>query len=406
MPDISILNVELHGKQVGTLTRFPDDRNLFAFSKTYIEDMQRDTLSLSFKDVFGNLDTETRPTRLKLPPFFSNLLPEGHLRTYLAERAGVNREREFFLMWVLGQDLPGAIRIVPPDGADLPASAPAQAIERASIAPALHFSLAGVQLKFSAVKQAAGGLTIPANGVGGSWIVKLPSERHRDLPENEFAMMELARRTGIDVPDTQLMPIIDIEGLPPETAKLGSHAFIIKRFDRLANGGRVHIEDFAQIFGLYPENKYRRANFDMVGRVLAAETGEAGVVEFVRRFAFNALIGNGDMHLKNWSVIYPDKRTAAIASAYDFVATVHYMPEEGLALNFADTKSFTDLTLARFDRFADRIRVPTALVRDTVQATAERFHAVWKERRDLPISKGLAATIEAHMKTVPFGRGA
>lgn len=406
MPDISILNVELHGKQVGTLTRFPDDRNLFAFSKAYIEDMQRDTLSLSFKDVFGNLDTETRPTRLKLPPFFSNLLPEGHLRTYLAERAGVNREREFFLMWVLGQDLPGAIRIVPPDGADLPASAPAQAIERASIAPALHFSLAGVQLKFSAVKEAAGGLTIPANGVGGSWIVKLPSERHHDLPENEFAMMELARRTGIDVPDTQLMPIIDIDGLPQETAKLGSHAFIIKRFDRLADGGRVHIEDFAQIFGLYPENKYRRANFDMVGRVLAAETGEAGVVEFVRRFAFNALIGNGDMHLKNWSVIYPDKRTAAIAPAYDFVATVHYMPEEGLALNFADTKSFTDLTLARFDRFADRIRVPTALVRDTVQATAERFHAVWKERRDLPIPKALAATIEAHMKTVPFGRGA
>ncbi len=407
MPDVSALNVELHGKQVGTLTRFPDGRNLFVFSKDYIEDLQRDTLSLSFKDVLGNLDTETRPTRLKLPTFFSNLLPEGHLRTYLAERAGVNREREFFLMWVLGQDLPGAIRIVPPDGADLPTSTPAESTESAGAATsALHFSLAGVQLKFSAVKEAAGGLTIPANGVGGSWIVKLPYEHHRNVPENEFAMMELARRTGIDVPETQLMPIADIEGLPADTAKLGSHAFVIKRFDRLENGGRVHIEDFAQIFGLYPESKYRRANFDMIARVFAAETGEAGVVEFIRRFTFNALIGNGDMHLKNWSVIYPDRRTAAIAPAYDFVATVHYMPDEGLALNFADTKSFTDLTLARFDRFADRIRVPAALVRDTVRATTERFHAVWEERKDLPVSKSLAAAIETHMTSVPISREA
>ena len=61
----------------------------------------------------------------------------------------------------------------------------------------LRFSLAGVQLKFSAVMEASGGLTVPAGGMGGSWIVKLPSARFAAVPENEFAMLELARRAGI-----------------------------------------------------------------------------------------------------------------------------------------------------------------------------------------------------------------
>lgn len=407
MPDVSVLNVELHNKLIGTITRLPDDRNLFAFLRDYIEDENRDTLSLSFKDIYGGLDAETKPSRLKTPTFFSNLLPEGHLRAYLAGRAGVHREHEFFLLWALGRDLPGAVRVVPADGESWPEEA-TKAISGKSTgneATALRFSLAGVQLKFSAVKDAAGGLTIPAGGVGGSWIVKLPSERHKDVPENEFAMMELARRVGIDVPETRLTPIADIAGLPPEVASLGSQAFVIKRFDRLQGGVRVHIEDFAQIFGVYPNNKYAKANYDMIARVLAAETGEAGVAEFIRRFVFNALIGNGDMHLKNWSVIYPDKRAAAIAPAYDFVSTVLYMKSESLALNFADTKSFGDLDLHRFERFADKVRVSSALVRDTVKNTVERFHAAWATRQDLPLPNGLEAVIETHLRGVPIGRG-
>ena len=58
-----------------------------------------------------------------MPPFFSNLLPEGHLRDYLAERAGVNPKREFFLLWVLGRDLPGALTIEAADGEAWPPGA-------------------------------------------------------------------------------------------------------------------------------------------------------------------------------------------------------------------------------------------------------------------------------------------
>jgi hypothetical protein len=64
----------------------------------------------------------------------------------------------------------------------------------------LRFSLAGVQLKFSAVMEASGGLTIPAHGVGGSWIVKMPSTQFATVPEVEFVMLELARAAGLDVP--------------------------------------------------------------------------------------------------------------------------------------------------------------------------------------------------------------
>src|SRR5438874_3308874 len=111
MADVSVLNVLLHDKAVGTLTRLAGDRSLFAFNQSYIDDERRATLSLSFKDALGGLITDIRQTQTRVAPFFANLLPEGQMREYLAGRAGVNSQREFFLLWVLGQDLPGALVI-------------------------------------------------------------------------------------------------------------------------------------------------------------------------------------------------------------------------------------------------------------------------------------------------------
>ena len=78
---------------------------------------------VSFKDAMGDLIRDQRRTQTRLSPFFSNLLPEGPLRDYLAERAGVNVVREFYLLWALGRDLPGAIIARGPDGEEPPASA-------------------------------------------------------------------------------------------------------------------------------------------------------------------------------------------------------------------------------------------------------------------------------------------
>lgn len=115
MADVSTLTVRLYNEPIGTLTHVGGERTLFAFNETYINNPDRPTLSLSFKDTFGQLLTDFKPYRIKLMPFFSNLMPEGHLRQYLAGTAGVHPEREFFLLWALGQDLPGAITVTAED---------------------------------------------------------------------------------------------------------------------------------------------------------------------------------------------------------------------------------------------------------------------------------------------------
>jgi serine/threonine-protein kinase HipA len=224
------------------LTRLPGDRVLFAFTESYVADENRPTLSLSFKDALGSLIIDVRPTQTRLPVFFANLLPEGTMRDYLAARASVKPEREFFLLAVLGRDLPGALEIQPADAGmplDEDAIVSAELVADPASDTALHFSLAGVQLKFSAVKGAAGGLTIPADGVGGSWIVKLPSAKFPNVPENEFAMMELARRVGITVPETGLIPLSHISGLPSGIDAVGEHAYVIKRL-RPSRKRRAH----------------------------------------------------------------------------------------------------------------------------------------------------------------------
>jgi serine/threonine-protein kinase HipA len=247
----------------------------------------------------------------------------------------------------------------------------------------------------------AGGLTIPADGVGGSWIVKLPSAKFPNVPENEFAMMELARRVGIAVPETGLIPLSRISGLPSGIDAVGEHAYVIKRFDRAANGERIHIEDFAQVFAVYPERKYERASYRNIAEVLWAETGEAGIVEFIRRLVFNALIGNADMHLKNWSLIYPDRHHASLAPAYDFVSTIAYLPDDRLALTFVDSKQISSVTSGQFERFAAKARLPTKLTLDTVQETVTRFAAAWSNP-DASFDNRIRAAIERHLQSVPL----
>ena len=61
MNNIAVLDVLLYGERIGTLTRLPGDRVLFAFTEAYIADLDRATLSLSFKDTLGNLIKEVRP---------------------------------------------------------------------------------------------------------------------------------------------------------------------------------------------------------------------------------------------------------------------------------------------------------------------------------------------------------
>lgn len=409
MADVSILKVLLYGSPVGTLTRVAGDRTFFAFNEAYIADAGRPVLGLGFKDSYGELITDFKPVRTRLLPFFSGLLPEGRMRTYLADRAGVKPEREFFLLWALGQDLPGAVTIVPADGEEwLSVDYDDGAVgdrDKEHENKILRFSLAGVQIKFSAVSEATGGLTIPARGIGGDWIVKLPSREYKNVPENEYSMMTLARLVGIDVPAVQLIDLASIGNLPEEIGKLSGHAFAIERFDRLGDGTPVHIEDFAQVFGVYPEEKYKKASYRNIAEVLGAECDDEDIAEFIRRIVFNMLIGNADMHLKNWSLIYPDRRQAALAPAYDFVSTTPYLPDEQSALKVSRTKRFDEFTEDELSHLSAMARLPEKLVLNTARETVERFHEHWaSEKANLPLTKEMAAAIEAQLKKIPIAR--
>ena len=249
-----------------------------------------------------------------------------------------------------------------------------------------------------------GGATIPAAGVGGSWIIKFPSAAFDRVPENEFAMMELARAIGIDVPEVRLIPLEDIQGVSPgRRRQSGDQALAVKRFDRTDSGERVHIEDFAQVFGVYPEKKYEKASYRNLAEVIWLETGEDGLREFIRRLVFNTLIGNGDMHLKNWSVIYPDRRTAQLSPGYDFVSTIAYLPDDKLALKLGHSKQMTALTLDELIWFAGKARLPERLVLDTAKETVQRFLEVW-HRSAGQIEESVRGPIQQLLQHIPFVR--
>ena len=255
-----------------------------------------------------------------------------------------------------------------------------------------------VQLKFSALAESTGGLTIPASGVGGDWIIKLPAQNFASVPENEWSMLELAREIGIDVPETRLIDLGDVVGLPDLGAISGNQALAIKRFDRGEEGARIHIEDFAQVYGLFPDAKYSKVSYANIANMVWTLTGEAGLVDFIRRLVFNIMIGNGDMHLKNWSFIYPDGRTPQLTPAYDFVSTVPYIPNDGLALSLSRTKDMSGVSLVHFETLVKKAQVPEYLVLNAVKQTVEATYDAWRKSQPIyPLSSDIIIRIEKHM---------
>ena len=429
MADYAVLDVRLHGESIGTLTRLGRDRIVFAFDPGHADDPARATLSLSFQDPFGHLITDIPPTRTWAPPFFSNLLPEGPLRDYLARSAGIDPRREFPLMAALGQDLPGAVTVVPLDAgtgsasraarrvgspvgaiADrLPARGTPDSIHDPAVTQSapFRFSLPGVQLKLSATMAASGRLTIPIQGVGGSWIVKLPSAAFPGLPEQEHAMMTLAGRVGIEVPETRLVPVDSISNLPRGMGVAGGEtALAVRRFDRSDDGVPVHVEDFAQVLGAYPEQKYVKAGYRDIAEVVGRAIGDDAVCEFIRRVVFCVLIGNGDAHLKNWALIYPDRRTPRLAPAYDLVSTIALLDDNRMALDWVSgVRGFADLSEGMLRQLASSARVPQTMVVRMARHTVERFMEVWGEAKaDVGVPEGAAKAINAHLPCLPLVR--
>lgn len=393
------LSVLLGDTPVGTLRRTRSDAVEFILLESYKAAQLRPVLGQQFLD-----DPElVRRVRSRVPDWFSNLLPEGALRDLIAQQAGVPAQREFILLRHLGQDLPGAVRMVSSQAelalaSDLPVDSAPDISSRGE----WHFSLAGVQLKFSA-RESERGLTIPVSGTGGNWIVKLPDRRYADVPVNEHATMSWARASGIDVPDNRLVAVDEIEGLPEHLYRDPERtAYAVRRFDRGPENARVHIEDFAQVLALFPEEKYRKYNYETIANVIAALDGERGLSAFVRRLVFMVASGNGDAHHKNWSLIYPDGVAAQLAPAYDLVSTIQYNPYDQMALNLGRSKAWEDVSFQSFERLAGKIGWPGRSLRLMVEEAVQSIREGWLQvGRHAGYTREAVDRLEQHMRVIP-----
>jgi serine/threonine-protein kinase HipA len=130
------------------------------------------------------------------------------------------------------------------------------------------------------------------------------------------------------------------------------------------------------------------------------------VAEYIRRLVFSTLIGNGDMHLKNWSLIYPDRRAPALSPAYDLLSTIPYIEsEDTAALNFSRTKKMAALSKEELMHLAAKAELSEKLVIDTARETVERFKKVWAaEKNNLPMAAKVVKAVDAHAPTVELYR--
>lgn len=371
--------VWLYEDRVGTLHQ-RGDHTRFVFEPDYLADPLRPLLGLRFEEGAS----ERYASALRLPPWFSNLLPEGLLRRWIADDRGVSPDREMELLAQVGHDLPGAVRVLPdPSWQDDDTTwhdgvGPVGAFEPEQ---PWRFSLAGVGLKFSMLAK-DDRLTLPAYGEGGDWIVKLPDRQYRNVPLNECTMMSLASVCGIDVPPHRLVHRDELDGLPSGVWPPGEEwAYAVRRFDRRADRRPVHIEDLAQVRDFYPEQKYA-GSYETLASLVYRRRHLDDLREFTRRLAFCVLIGNGDAHLKNWSFIYHDPHIPTLAPAYDLLCTAVYHREhtsgpETLGLRWRRRKRMADVTAGSFTRLEQRLSAPDAGLADTAIALVHAAREMW-----------------------------
>lgn len=164
---------------------------------------------------------------------------------------------------------------------------------------------------------------------GGEYILKPQNNFYPELPENESLTMKLAELIGIEVPLSGMIYSSD-----------GKFTYFIKRFDRYGRNKKLSLEDFAQLAGKSRETKYDYSMEKVITLIDTFCTFPAiEKVKLFRLTIFNFLIGNEDMHLKNFSLITHDNKVE-LSPAYDLLNTTIVVPrtQEEIALPIAGKK--------------------------------------------------------------------
>ena len=410
---VHLLDAKLGPVKIGTLTRDTDGVVAFTISEAYMRDAARPTLSLGWHDPTSDAGTRDRLAARgdkiglhgSIPPWFAGLLPEGALRELVLTEMGPGDHDQFDVLTRLGADLPGAVLVTAET--DAPASAgpldlmSIKGFRAAEPKGVIKFSLAGVQLKFTANADGER-LTLPARGDTGRCIIKVASDTYRGLPEAEHGAMTLAAMIGVETATCRLMPRAAVAGVPDEMLAHGDRVLVVDRFDRAADDTRIHIEDAGQVIGAIGDRKYTMATTETVINMISRFSTDrrADILEAIRRIVADVLIGNGDNHLKNWSFRFPEPGQVRLSPAYDIVPTVLFQPRDTLALRLVGTHSFDTVNLRRFERVASFLRVdPRWIVRE-VKATVERALDSWPTAAADLLGERWSAMLLARLNTL------
>ena len=193
---------------------------------------------------------------------------------------------------------------------------------------AVKMSIPGVQPKLSAKLNVKDEIFDIVDR-GGDYILKPQNNFYPELPENESLTMKMAELIGIEVPISGMIYSSD-----------GKFTYFIKRFDRYGRNKKLSVEDFAQLSGKSRETKYDYSMEKLVALIDTFCTFPAiEKVKLFRLTIFNFLIGNEDMHLKNFSLITRDNKVE-LSPAYDLLNTTIVVPktQEEIALPLAGKK--------------------------------------------------------------------
>lgn len=313
--------------------------------------------------------------------FFDNLLPEEGSRQLMAQAAGVESADAFGLLQYYGPESAGALVLLQA-GSGLPEpglqplsddelSARIRALPRAPLAARSpkRMSLAGAQHKLPVVMH-RDRLWEPVGSAASTHILKPDHERTDLYPHsaaNEWFCMRLAAACGLPAPQVTLRRV-------PEPV------YLVRRFDREGEGldvRRLYALDACQALSLDPVFKYREATAARLGELVGLCRRPAATrLALFRWQLFNLLIGNGDAHLKNLSLLPdPGGHGMDLAPHYDLLSTAVYRaPDWGDAeLVIPMGRARTVSRVGRDDvlGFATAIGIPAAAARREIGRMVE-----------------------------------
>ncbi|MCY2924050.1 MAG: HipA domain-containing protein [Planctomycetota bacterium] len=230
-------------------------------------------------------------------------------------------------------------------------------------------SISGVQAKVLA-KLSEDQSQLEVVESGSRFIIKPQQAGYSHLPENEHLTMQLARIVEIDTPANGLLSLKD-----------DSLAYVVKRFDRLDDGTKLQVEDFCQLAGQSPKEKYS-GSAELCVRLLNKYASEplVEIRKLYRQILFGWWVGNGDLHLKNLSMLTPHGLQHQLSPAYDLVSTVLVIADDDLALPVLGKKQ--NLTRRTWMDFGSYCELPPKAVEALLSAQAEALEPSIRLVRD------------------------